>query len=79
MSTPEEAEKQAALIQPAVYINRFIIAVNGDMVRLACMEIGNGGAMCRYALIMTRHNAKELTNLLQTMLAGENEGRTYDA
>ncbi len=63
-------ERSLALQPPAVFSNRFFIVASQGQVRIAFGEVGPEGPIYQLATIVSRANAQELANLLNTLLKG---------
>ncbi|MDP3196663.1 hypothetical protein [Tabrizicola sp.] len=64
-------ERSLALQPPAVLSNRFFIVATGGQVRIAFGEVGPEGPIYKLATVVSRANAQELANLLNTLLKGQ--------
>lgn len=65
---PIEADNNAAMAQPAVYVNRFVVAKGAEGVRIAVLETNGALTWCRFALAMTTENALRLADLINLIV-----------
>lgn len=65
----ESAEKEGCARQPAVFVNRYWLALAANHVRIAFMEILPPYGNVRAAIIMDKHDAKALADSINLLLS----------